>query len=46
MSVMAEKASKIMCRHGHVLHESLDAQHDEATGEAWLHARFTYALYR
>ena len=34
---------------GHVAHvhdESIDSQHDDATGEAWLHGRFSYMLYR
>ena len=30
----------------HVLHESVDSRHDDVTGEAWLHGRFTYVLYR
>jgi len=30
----------------HVLHESVDSRHDDATAEAWLHGRFTYVLYR
>lgn len=30
----------------HVLHESIDSRHDDAAGEAWLHGRFTYVLYR
>jgi len=30
----------------HVLDESIDTRHDGATGEAWLHGRFTYMLYR
>ena len=30
----------------HVLDESIDSRHDAATGEAWLHGRFTYVLYR
>lgn len=30
----------------HVLDESIDSRHDDATGEAWLHGRFSYALYR
>jgi hypothetical protein len=30
----------------HVLDESIDARHDDAAGEAWLHGRFTYTLYR
>lgn len=30
----------------HVLDESIDSRHDEATSEAWLHGCFTYMLYR
>jgi hypothetical protein len=32
--------------YAHVLDESIDSRHDGATGEAWLHGRFTYMLYR
>jgi len=32
--------------YAHVLDESIDSRHDPATGEAWLHGRFTYVLYR
>jgi hypothetical protein len=32
--------------YAHVLGESVDSRHDEATGEAWLCGRFTYVLYR
>ena len=31
--------------YAHVLDESIDSRHDSATGEAWLHGRFTYVLY-
>jgi hypothetical protein len=30
----------------HVLNESVDSRHDAVTGEAWLHGRATYILYR
>ena len=30
----------------HVLDESIDSKHDGATGEAWLHGRFTCIVYR
>ena len=30
----------------HVLGESVDVRHDDTQGEAWLHGRFTYILYR
>lgn len=33
-------------RYAHVLGESIDTRHDVVTGEAWLHGRFTYMLYR
>ena len=29
-----------------VLSESVDSRHDDVQGEAWLHGRFTYVLYR
>jgi hypothetical protein len=32
--------------YAHVLDEFVDSRHDEVTGEAWLHGRFTYMLYR
>jgi hypothetical protein len=33
-------------RYAHVLKESIDSRHDDASGDAWLHGRFTYVLYR
>jgi hypothetical protein len=30
----------------HVLSESISPKHDFATGESWLHGRFTYMLFR
>lgn len=30
----------------HVHDESIDTRHDDATGEAWLHGRFAFVLYR
>ena len=30
----------------HVLSESVATQHDERTGESWLHGQFSYVLYR
>ena len=39
-----------ICRLGgdyaHVTSESIDSRHNDATGEAWLHGRIDYALYR
>jgi hypothetical protein len=33
-------------RYAHVLSESIDSRHDDASGDAWLHGAFTYMLYR
>jgi hypothetical protein len=30
----------------HVRDEEIDPRHDAVTGEAWLHGRFSYMLYR
>jgi hypothetical protein len=30
----------------HVLNEYVDSKHDDVAGEAWLHGRFNYMLYR
>lgn len=32
--------------YAHVLNESVDSKHDDISGEAWLHGRFSYMLYR
>lgn len=32
--------------YAHVLNESIEPRHNEASGESWLHGRFTYVLYR
>jgi len=32
--------------YAHVRHEVVHPRHDEAAGEAWLHGRFEYVLYR
>jgi hypothetical protein len=31
--------------YAHVHDESIETRHDDATGEAWLHGRFSYMLY-
>jgi hypothetical protein len=33
-------------RYAHVRDEFIDSRHDDVSGEAWLHGRFTYTLYR
>lgn len=32
--------------YAHVHDEAIDSKHDDAKGEAWLHGRFHYVLYR
>jgi hypothetical protein len=33
-------------RYAHILSESIDTRRDDVAGEAWLHGRFSYMLYR
>jgi hypothetical protein len=32
--------------YAHVRDEAIDSRHDDRSGEAWLHGRFTYTLYK
>jgi len=32
--------------YAHILDEHIDSRHNDVTGEAWLHGRFSYMLYR
>lgn len=43
---MRQEIERLGGRYAHVLDESIDSRRNDATGEAWLHGRFTYALYR
>jgi hypothetical protein len=43
---LAEEMSRLGGRYAHVRGESIDTRHDDSTGEAWLHGRFAYTLYR
>jgi hypothetical protein len=43
---LEQEIARLRGHYAHVLSESIDTRHDEATGEAWLHGRFTYMLYR
>jgi hypothetical protein len=43
---MTQEIHRLGGRYAHVLDESIDSRHDDAAGEAWLHGRFTYVLYR
>jgi hypothetical protein len=39
-----QEVSRLSGRYAHVLNESIDARHDDASGESWLRGRFTYTL--
>ena len=43
---MTQEIHRLGGHYAHVLDESIDSRHDDATGEAWLYGRFTYTLYR
>jgi len=43
---LIEEIARLGGRYAHVLGEVIDTRHDSVTGEAWLHGRFTYMLYR
>lgn len=43
---LEQEVARLGGHYAHVLSESTDSKHDDATGEAWLHGRFTYVLYR
>ena len=43
---LAQEVGRLGGHYAHVLDESIDARHNDALGEAWLHGRFTYVLYR
>jgi len=43
---LSEEIARLDDRYAHVLEESIETRHNACTGEAWLHRRFTYMLYR
>ena len=43
---LAQEVARLGGHYAHVLGESIDSRHDEASGESWLQGRFTYVLYR
>ena len=43
---LIEEVARLGGDHAHVHDEVISPKHDEAAGEAWLHGRFTYMLYR
>jgi hypothetical protein len=45
-SRLEQEVLRLGGNYAHVLTESVDSQHDDASTETWLHGRFTYVLYR
>ena len=43
---LVDEISRLGGRYAHVLEEAIDTKRDAVAGEAWLHGRFTYMLYR
>jgi hypothetical protein len=43
---LAQEVARLGGHYAHVLDESIDVKHNDSIGEAWLHGRFTYVLYR
>jgi hypothetical protein len=43
---VTQEVSRLGGDFAHVLDETIDSRHNDATGEAWLHGRFNYVLYR
>ena len=45
-SRLEQEVARLGGNYAHVLTESIDSRRDEATGEVWLHGRFSYVLSR
>jgi hypothetical protein len=43
---LVQEVTRLGGHFAHVHDEAIDPRHDDAAGEAWLHGRFTYTLYR
>jgi hypothetical protein len=43
---LQQEIARLGGHYAHVLDESIDTKHDDASGDKWLHGRFTYVLYR
>ena len=43
---LAQEVARLGGDFAHVHDETIDPKHNDATGEAWLHGRFSYMLYR
>jgi len=45
-SRLVQEVARLGGDFAHVHDESIEPKHDDAAGEAWLHGRFSYMLYR
>jgi hypothetical protein len=45
-SRLVQEIARLGGHFAHVHDEAIDQKHDDAAGEAWLHGRFSYTLYR
>jgi len=45
-SRLAQEVARLGGHFAHVKDEAIAPKHDDAAGEAWLHGRFSYMLYR
>jgi hypothetical protein len=43
---LVQEIARLGGHYAHVHDESIEIRHDNAAGEAWLHGRFSYMLYR
>ena len=43
---LRQEISRLGGDYAHIYDESIDTRRNEAMGEAWLHGRFSYVLYR
>ena len=43
---LEQEVARLGGEYAHVLDEHIDSRRDDATGESWLHGRFSYVLYR
>ena len=43
---LAQEVARLGGHYAHVHDEVIDPRHDDAAGQAWLHGRFRYVLYR
>ena len=43
---LAQEVARLGGDFAHVHEEAIDPKHDDVAGEAWLHGRFRYMLYR